>query len=63
MVGIYKYACGLVFTGIIANTEEEAWAYLDKEAKEWFKTRYPDMDDSKARASRRDIVIKELKIV
>ena len=30
MVGIYKYECGLKFTGVVANTEEEAWAYLDK---------------------------------
>lgn len=30
MVGIYKYECGLKFTGIVANTEAEAWAYLDK---------------------------------
>lgn len=30
MFGIYKYECGLQFTGIVAKTEEEAWAYLDK---------------------------------
>jgi len=30
MFGIYEYACGLQFTGIVAKTEEEAWAYLDK---------------------------------
>lgn len=28
MVGIYKYACGLQFTGIVAETEEDAKAYL-----------------------------------
>lgn len=30
MVGIYKYECGLKFTGIVAQDEEQAWAYLDK---------------------------------
>ena len=28
MVGIYKYENGLVFTGIIASSEEEAETYL-----------------------------------
>ena len=28
MVGIYKYENGLVFTGVIASSEEEAKAYL-----------------------------------
>lgn len=28
MVGIYKYACGLQFTGIVAETEEDAKKYL-----------------------------------
>lgn len=30
MFGIYKYECGLRFIGVVANTEAEAWAYLDK---------------------------------
>lgn len=30
MFGIYKYECGLKFIGVVANTEAEAWAYLDK---------------------------------
>lgn len=28
MVGIYKYASGLQFTGIVAETEEDAKTYL-----------------------------------
>ena len=28
MVGIYKYENGLVFTGVIASSEQEAEAYL-----------------------------------
>lgn len=45
MVGIYKYENGLKFTGIVAETEKKAWAYLDKKVgkenkfrigKEWF---------------------------
>jgi hypothetical protein len=31
MVGIYKYENGLVFTGVIASTKEEAETYLAKE--------------------------------
>lgn len=34
MVGIYKYQNGLKFTGIVAETEEKAWAYLDKKVGE-----------------------------
>ena len=30
MFGIYKYANGLQFTGMVAKTEEEAWAYIKK---------------------------------
>lgn len=30
MVGIYHYSGGLQFLGIIADTEEKAWEYLDK---------------------------------
>ena len=30
MFGIYRYWGGLKFMGIVARTEEEAWAYLDK---------------------------------
>lgn len=30
MFGIYKYEGGLRFTGIVAKTEAEAWAYLDR---------------------------------
>ena len=29
MYGIYKNEIGLVFTGIIAESEESAWAYVD----------------------------------
>lgn len=36
MVGIYKRACGLKFTGIIAENEEKAWEYLDKKLNEDF---------------------------
>lgn len=41
MFGIYKYECGLQFTGLVAATEEEAWAYLDKTyGKEIYGHRY-----------------------
>ena len=30
MFGIYHYKGGLEFMGIVAKTEKEAWAYLDK---------------------------------
>ena len=29
MVGIYSGSCGHPFTGLIAENEEQAWAYLD----------------------------------
>lgn len=31
MFGIYKYEGSLQFIGVVAKTEAEAWAYLDKE--------------------------------
>lgn len=34
MVAIFKYQNGLQFTGIVAETEEKAWAYLDKKIGE-----------------------------
>ncbi len=37
MVGIYKYSCGLQFTGIVANTKEEAEAYLGNKYGYWGK--------------------------
>ena len=37
MVGIYKYGNGLWFTGIIANTKEEAEAYLGNKHGHWEK--------------------------
>lgn len=37
MVGIYKYSNGLQFTGIIANTKEEAEAYLANKYGYWDK--------------------------
>ena len=30
MVAIYRYECGLKFTGKIAEDEKSAWEYLDK---------------------------------
>lgn len=30
MVAIYKNICGRPFTGMVAETEKEAWAYLDE---------------------------------
>jgi len=30
MFGIYHYKGGLEFMGIVAKTEKEAWAYIDK---------------------------------
>jgi hypothetical protein len=30
MFGIYHYRGGLEFMGIVAKTEEDAWAYIDK---------------------------------
>lgn len=35
MYGIFRYANGLQFTGLIAYSEEEAWDYLDKKYGEW----------------------------
>lgn len=29
MVGIYRAICGYPFTGLVAENEERAWAYLD----------------------------------
>ena len=29
MVAIYKNICGYPFTGMVAENEKEAWAYLD----------------------------------
>lgn len=30
MFGIYHYRGGLEFLGVVAKTEEEAWAYIEK---------------------------------
>ena len=30
MVAIFKYECGLRFTGWVAESEEKAWQFLDK---------------------------------
>ena len=38
MVGIYKYAAGLVFIGVVAETEEDAKKYLyDNDCKGCFE--------------------------
>lgn len=35
MVGIFKYASGLRFTGWVADSEEEAWHFLDEKYGKW----------------------------
>lgn len=42
MVGIWKNENGLHFTGIVAETEEKAWAYLDGIVGEKGKFLCPD---------------------
>ena len=63
MVGIYEYANGLVFTGIIAETEQKAWDYLDKKAnKEPFRYQGKLLEGLK-KANREAYVIKKVIIV
>lgn len=62
MVGIYKYANGLVFTGIIAETEEKAWEYLDEQTNK----RFPKHEETwgfKAMANRECYEIKKVTLV
>lgn len=64
MVGIYKYKNGLVFTGIIANSEQEAWAYLDKKINETpLMYRGEKLESTSRKASRTAFVIKEVTLV
>ncbi len=64
MVGIYKYANGLVFTGIIAETEQKAWEYLDNEInKEPLMYFGEKLDFGPRKASRSAFVIKEVIVV
>ena len=56
MVGIYKYENGLRFTGIVANTEKEAWAYLDK-------TYGKEIFGQKAKCNRQAFELIELQMV
>ena len=63
MVGLYKYANGLVFTGIVANSEQEAWAYLDKKVSETPIMYRGRQLESAKKASRTAFVIKEVTLV
>lgn len=63
MVGIYKYANGLVFTGIVANSEKEAWAYLDKKVSEKPLMYRGRKLESARKADRTAFVIKEVTLV
>ena len=62
MVGIYKYENGLKFTGIVAESEERAWEYLDA----WTNKHYPYFEKTygvKVTANRNAYKIKEVTLV
>lgn len=60
MVGIYEYANGLVFTGIIAETEQKAWEYLDNKTNE---KPLGKLGFGPIKANRSAFVIKEVTVV
>jgi len=60
MVGIYEYANGLVFTGIIAETEQKAWEYLDNKVNEEFGGK---LGFNPMKANRSAFAIKEVTVI
>lgn len=62
MVGIYKYENGLKFTGIIAENEEKAWEYLDKEINKRFP-KFEEVWGIKTKANRDCYEIKEVTLI
>lgn len=56
MVGIYKNCCGYPFTGLIAENEAQAWAYLDDK----YGYRYKGVNLG---CSHEAFIIKEIKMV
>lgn len=63
MFGIYQYQNGLQFTGIIAKTEEEAWAYLDKKIGKESKMKLSNGEWYYPRANRKAFEIKKIKLI
>ena len=62
MVGIYRYENGLKFTGIIAETEEKAWTYLDEEANKRIP-KFEEVWGIKAKANKDCYEIKEVTLI
>lgn len=56
MVAIYKNICGCPFTGMVAESEEKAWAYLDDK----YGYRYKDINLG---CNHDAFIIKEVKLI
>ena len=56
MFGIYKFSFGLQFTGLVAETEEAAWAYIEK-------TYSKEIDGILFHANKDAFVVKKLELV